>query len=101
MNLGEAIKLCRTRRGLTQTELAERSGVSVSYLSMLEQNKRDPSLKTIEKIAGGIGLPASLLILIAADPRELEPVDRTIAEKVSHLVLTLLREKRNGQQTLL
>lgn len=101
MNIGEAIKFCRSRRNLTQAELAKRSDVSVSYLSMLEKNKRDPSLKTIEKIAGGLGIPASILVLIAADPRELEPIDQAVAEKISHIAMNLLREEHNGQESLL
>jgi len=101
MNIGEAIKFCRSRRKLTQAELAKRSDVSVSYLSMLEKDKRDPSLKTIEKIAGGLGIPASLLVLIAVDPRELEPIDQAVAEKISHIAMNLLREEPNGQESLL
>ena len=101
MNIGEAIKFCRSRRNLTQSELASRSGVSVSYLSMLEKEKRDPSLKTIEKIAFGLGIPASILVLIAADPRELEPIDRAVAEKISHIALNLLREENSAQEQLL
>jgi len=101
MNLGEAIKFCRSRRKLTQSELAKRSEVSVSYLSMLEKNKRDPSLKMIEKLAAGLGIPASILILIAADPRELEPIDRTVAEKISYIAMNLLREENSAQESLL
>ena len=55
MNLGKAITLSRTRRGLTQAELAKRAGLSVSYLSLLEQNKRtDPTLSTITPLKRGV-----------------------------------------------
>ena len=101
MNIGEAIKFCRSRRNLTQSELAKRSDVSVSYLSMLEKGRRDPSLKTIEKVALGLRIPASILVLLAADPRELDPIDRTVAEKLSHLALNLLREENGVQEKLL
>ena len=50
MNIGRAIKLCRNQKGFTKTKLAENSGLSVSYLTLLEQGKRDPNLSTLEKI---------------------------------------------------
>jgi len=101
MNIGEAIKFCRSRRNLTQAELAKRSAMSVSYLSMVEKNRRDPSLRMIEKVAGGLGIPASLLVLIASDPRELEPIDRAVAEKISYIAMNLLREENDVQESLL
>lgn len=36
MNMGKAIKLCRTQRGLTQSELSNLSDISLSYLCLVE-----------------------------------------------------------------
>ncbi|MFG9941109.1 helix-turn-helix domain-containing protein [Pseudomonas aeruginosa] len=43
MNVGQAIRLCRTQRGVSQSTIANRANCSVSYLSMLENNKREPT----------------------------------------------------------
>ncbi|MBN0726767.1 helix-turn-helix transcriptional regulator, partial [Pseudomonas aeruginosa] len=51
MNVGQAIRLCRTQRGVSQSTIANRANCSVSYLSMLENNKRDPTLSTVTRIA--------------------------------------------------
>ena len=40
MDIGNAIQLARKKRKLSQAELAERAGISASYLSMLERNRR-------------------------------------------------------------
>ena len=37
----------REKRGLTQEELAERSGLSAHYIGNLEQSVRKPSLNTL------------------------------------------------------
>ena len=56
MNLGKAIKLCRIQRGLTQAKLAEASEISVSYLSLLERDLRDPALSTMVAIADALNV---------------------------------------------
>jgi DNA-binding XRE family transcriptional regulator len=49
----------RSEAGLTQAELAEKSGLPQSHISRLESGKHSPSHATLQKIAGALGLPAS------------------------------------------
>ncbi len=52
----------RTKRGLSQKELADAVGISVSYVSMLERGQRSPPLETIERMARALRVsPASLV----------------------------------------
>ena len=44
MNVGLAIKVVRTERELTIEQLAKKLGISTSYLSLLENNKRSLSV---------------------------------------------------------
>lgn len=46
-----AIKVWREYRGMSQQETAEKAGISVSYLSQLETNKRKGSLGVLTTIA--------------------------------------------------
>jgi len=89
MNLGKAIKLCRTRKDLSQTELAKAADISVSYLSLLERERRDPSLSTMEKIAAALKVPMSILMFLAADSNELSDIDPQLVEKLSYVALRL------------
>ena len=66
MNIGKAIKICRHQKGMTQAELAKKSDLSVSYLSLLEQNKRDASISVLEKIANSLNIPLSILLFLAS-----------------------------------
>jgi DNA-binding XRE family transcriptional regulator len=46
------IKVWRKFRGMSQLELAETTGISVPYLSQLENGKRKGSIEVLSKIAG-------------------------------------------------
>jgi len=78
MNIGKAIKLCRTQRGISQAELAQQAKCSVSYLSMLENNKRDPTLSTMTSIAHALRVPTSILFFLGAEEGDLSGLDKTI-----------------------
>jgi transcriptional regulator with XRE-family HTH domain len=52
----------RTKRHLSQMELAERSGLHFTAISLLERGEREPKLTTILKVAEGLGLPPSRLL---------------------------------------
>ena len=49
--LGEEVKLIRLKRGLSQEQLAERSGLSTMTIGFIEQGRRRPQLGTLQKIA--------------------------------------------------
>jgi transcriptional regulator with XRE-family HTH domain len=57
---GTLLRRCRGVRGLTQAELAERSGLSVQAISMLERGvRRAPRTTTIERLARALALDAA------------------------------------------
>lgn len=84
---GNAIKLCRTQKGFTQAQLSENAKISTSYLSLLEQGKRDPNLSTIQNIATALDVPISILMFLATDKDELNSIPDDLAEKLSFTVL--------------
>jgi transcriptional regulator with XRE-family HTH domain len=49
--LGQNIKYHRTRLGMTQADLAEKSGVYRSHLAGIETGSVNPAVKTVEKLA--------------------------------------------------
>jgi transcriptional regulator with XRE-family HTH domain len=63
MHIGERIKRLRTSRGLTQTEVAERSGVPQSLISRLEGKTRDnPSADVLKRLATCLGCTTDYLV---------------------------------------
>lgn len=74
--LGSRVRARRSALGLTQGQLAERSGVSVATLRNLEHHGR-ATLKTVVEVARALGCDSDLDALFA------KPAYRTIEEVVA------------------
>src|SRR5690349_14308122 len=51
------LTLARESRGLTMSELADRSGVAVSTVSKIESGQREPSPEMVVSLSGALGYP--------------------------------------------
>ena len=54
--VGERIRAARTAQGISQSELAQRSGFHQAVISNLEREVHDPRLDTLARVAAGMGL---------------------------------------------
>lgn len=72
MNLGQAIKVARMRSNLSQEELADAVDCTKSYISLLETNRKEPSLKVLKAISRTVDIKLSLLFLIAEEELTLD-----------------------------
>jgi transcriptional regulator with XRE-family HTH domain len=60
--LGDAIRAYRKRLKMTQEKLAEKTGLSVVFLSLLENGHRTVSVDALLKIAKALGVRATDLM---------------------------------------
>ena len=51
-----AIISARKRTGLTQKELSDRTGIAQGYISRLERGHANPSIRTLQRLASGMGM---------------------------------------------
>ena len=65
MNLGETIKLLRKRNGLNQSQLAELCDITVTYISLIENGKKEPTLSLLKTIANNLQIPLPILLFSA------------------------------------
>ena len=70
--IGSRIKAGRVAAGLTQERLAEKVGISSTYLSAIECNVKDPKLATFIKIANAIGASADDLLADVLNVKQYE-----------------------------
>jgi len=65
--VGRNVRRIRQKKGLTQEQLAERSGFSQQYISGLEQGRRNPTVVTLYELANALGVAYLELLMPAAD----------------------------------
>ena len=95
MNIGKAIKLCRIQKNMRQSELAESSKISVPYLSLIEQGKRDPNFSVLQSLSNSLNVPLSILVFLASDSSELKTLSPELFEKLSVTALELVKASAN------
>jgi len=62
MSVGKTIKLLRVSSGLKQKELAAKVRVTPNYLSLVENNKREPSMSFLRALSKELDLPMGLFL---------------------------------------
>ncbi len=57
-------EICKARKaaGMSQEELAARANLHPTYISLLERNKKSPTLDSLFRICKALGISASSLI---------------------------------------
>lgn len=63
--LSEALRLIRVFHDMKQVELADRLGISKSYLSEIESGKKEPKLDLIERYASEFDIPTSSILFFS------------------------------------
>jgi len=60
--LAGRIKALRSSKGWTQDQLSERASMQRSYLGDLERGFRNPSIRTLVKLANAFGVSVAALL---------------------------------------
>lgn len=72
MNIGNALKDIRKGMKISQKELAEKVGISNTYISEIENNSRRPSVDVLKSISDGLGVNFLYLILKSLEEQDLK-----------------------------
>ena len=56
----EAMLKARKESGLTQKQLSERTGIAQTDISKLERGNANPSLRTLQRLAAGMGMKVKI-----------------------------------------
>jgi transcriptional regulator with XRE-family HTH domain len=92
ISIGPALKRLREKSSFKSLEaLANASGLSVSYLSLVERDKREPSLSALNKIAAAFGMPLSVLFL-SLYAENLSSAPESVLSRLASATQTLTRE---------
>jgi len=76
--LGRTIKVLRTDLGLRRRELAERAGISYSYITEIENGNKPPSASVLDPIATALGVRMSELMHMAEGRMDAQSNERNL-----------------------
>lgn len=65
--IGDVIRTLRKKKGISQDVLSGLADIGRTHLSMIERGKRTPTLETLFKISGALGMNVSDILRIVED----------------------------------
>lgn len=95
--LGVKLKRARRQKNKTLKEVAELSGLSISFISNIERGQRNPNLSSLQRICDALGLPMHNLFsvnegsddfLVTVDNQPDLYMEDTASEGISYYALT-------------
>lgn len=93
MNVGNNIRKIREAKGMAGKEVAISSKMDPAQYSRIENNKTDPSLSSLIKIAKALGVPVADLLVTDNAIKDINSVDKTLMEKISLIEMLDKKEK--------
>lgn len=93
MKIGKSIRRLRKGKQLDQENLAKQTGITQSYLSQIENDRKDPSMSTLRKICDALNVSLPGLLLLSMSEEDVQP-DRweEFEELRPHLIELLLND---------
>ena len=89
---GDTLRKMRMIYGISAKEFSERLGVSTSFLSMIETDKKKPSIELLSKCADIFEISLSALVLLSEsyEKAKADGVTNAFIKKAMHIVICTL-----------
>ena len=71
MNLGNTISKLREKKEMKQGELAQALGITQTYLSQIENNKKLPNIALLERISTELSTPLPIVFFFSLDDKDI------------------------------
>lgn len=88
--VGKTIRILRVARDLSQGKMARDLGFSPGYLSLVEKDKREPSLGFLRKVASYFDMPVGFLLLEGGEAGTFSSNQRRLLNEIRHTLLDYL-----------
>lgn len=88
--VGKRIQALREKRGLTQEQLEEKTGINTKYISAIECGQKNATVKTLDKIAKGLDIELYELFLFSGGLESERAVKKAIESLIKEADLKTL-----------
>lgn len=92
MDLGNTIKTFRKQKELKQGEFAKKCGISQTYLSLIENNQKEPNLSTLKEISIQLDVPLPILFFQSLTNEDIPSPKRDAFKIIGPSVKSLINE---------
>ena len=82
MTIGPTLRIIRKKRGILQKDLSEACSLTQSYLSQIENNKREPTIATLREICNYLEVPLPAVFLLSIEDDDLPAAKREAYQSV-------------------
>jgi transcriptional regulator with XRE-family HTH domain len=97
MYLGKIIKCTRREIGITQADLANKSDITRTYLSQIENNQIRPSISILKNISIILNIPLPVLFFLSLKTSDIPFSKRkdfkSINKPLTSVILDILKKK--------
>ena len=90
MNIGQAVKEVRKALGVTQKELAEKSGLTQGAISQLENSQTHPNKETLKSVGDALGVGSATLMFKALTIEDVSDDKKEIFQLLNPTINTLI-----------
>jgi transcriptional regulator with XRE-family HTH domain len=91
VKIGNGIKNARGLSGLSQRELSNRSRLSITYISEIENGKKDPSIAALRAIAGAIQMELPFMVLLSMEEADVDEENRKAFNALKRIIENKLK----------
>jgi transcriptional regulator with XRE-family HTH domain len=89
--IGEALRLLRIFNGYKSAELAKKLEISQSYVSEIENNKKQPTMEILDRYAKVFDMKKSTLLLFAESLENDQQMSNNQKQRVAYAGMKLLK----------
>lgn len=91
MRIGSIIKTERKKRGLSQKQLADHCSITVTYLSLIENDKKEPTVSLLRTLAENLHLPLPILLFMSLDDEDIPESKKEFFNIVKPSIYSMLQ----------
>lgn len=100
--IGTALKIIRRFHNIKQNDFALKTGLSPSYVSEIENGKKEPTLEIIQKYSEFFGIPASSILFFSEEMKNQKAGEKMRVKSAGKILQILewidnLEDEEDGQ----
>lgn len=91
MKLGSTISHIRKSKGIKQEDLAEWSDITQAYLSLIENDRKEPNLGTLKRISESLETPLPIIFFLSLDDSDIQQDKKQLVDEITPLIENLIK----------